>query len=93
MGTKTHPRTDPQTGTHLHRVGLLDAGTCWGRSGGLRLWFSTQKHLGLGRNLSIQYLQYLPSSSGRFRGPVLPTPLHSQLRYVYTNRRRVPADP
>lgn len=33
MGTNTRPQTDPQTGTHLHRVGLLDAGTCWGRSG------------------------------------------------------------
>lgn len=69
---RTHSRTDPRTSTCLSRVGLPGAGTCWGRSGGLRRSFSTapaalaQKHLGPGRYLSIQYL---PSSSGRFCSP------------------------
>lgn len=48
------------------------AGACWGRSGGLSLSFITapaalaQKHSGLGKYLSIQYL---PCSSGRFHSP------------------------
>lgn len=82
----TRSQTDPRPSTHLSRVSPRGTGACQGRSGGLRLSFITapaRSHKSprcSGGSLSIY-----PAPQAGFAAPLVPTPRHHQLRYVYTN--------